>query len=213
MTSYNQLAGQRVQRIEALSDGVFAIAMTILVFDLKLPVTAALHTDGELLAALRELTPKFVSYFLSFMTLGIFWVGHGAQLQFAARYDRHLVWMSLLFLGFVSLVPFSTSILSQDTSLRTGVVGYWLNILALGLVLLAHWKYMVRHRCLGGEAEPLPDVDRAITQRILVAQGLYAVSVALCVVSTTLSISLMLLIQLNYASGGFGAPPLARARS
>jgi uncharacterized membrane protein len=192
------------------SDEVFAIAMTILVFDLKLPVTAAVHSDAELLTALRQLAPKMVSYFLSFMTLGIFWVGQGAQLHFAARYDRNLVWISLLFLGCVSLIPFSTGVLSQSITLRSAVVCYWLNILALGLALLAHWKYLVRHGCVNADATELREIDGALTRRIIIAQTLYAGSAALCLVSASLSVVLFLLIQLNFASGLLGAPPRVR---
>lgn len=71
--TYNQIAGQKVQRIEAISDGVFAIALTLLVLDIKVPVSEAIRTEAELFASLRSLLPKFLTYFLSFMTLGIFW--------------------------------------------------------------------------------------------------------------------------------------------
>lgn len=80
--TYNQIAGQKIQRIEAISDGVFAIALMLLVLDIKVPVGEAIRSDAELFASLWSLVSKFLSYFLSFMTLGIFWTGHSTQFLF-----------------------------------------------------------------------------------------------------------------------------------
>lgn len=106
---YNQIAEQRLGRIEALSDGVFAIALTLLVLDLKVPINDAIKTEQELWHALGDLSPKILSYFLSFMTLGIFWTGHTAQFHFIEKSDRNLNWLSFFFLLVVSVLPFTTA--------------------------------------------------------------------------------------------------------
>ncbi len=88
-TRYNALAGHSVERLAALSDGLFAVAMTLLVLDLKVPAGHAIETDQALLEALRELAPRLVVYLMSFLTLGIFWVGQQMQLSHFARSDRN----------------------------------------------------------------------------------------------------------------------------
>ncbi len=97
-TSYNQIAGRSVERLAALSDGIFAVAMTLLVLDLRLPATEAIHGEHDLWRALVALGPRLVVYLMSFLTLGIFWVGQQTQLSHLARSDRSLTWIHILFL-------------------------------------------------------------------------------------------------------------------
>lgn len=198
---YDRIAGQRISRIEALSDGVIAIAITVLVFDLKLPTGQVIDSDAGLWAALRTLTPKFIAFVLSFMTLGIFWMGQTAQFTYIGRYDRHLSWLTILFLLFISTIPFLTSVLSNDLTLRSALLLYWGNILALGLALWLHWRYAYTYGMLNVEGEEAARANKAVVSRIRTAQLLYAGAAALCVVSTYLSIALILAIQLYYALG------------
>jgi uncharacterized membrane protein len=79
MMNYNKIAGQNVRRIEALSDGVFAIAFTLLILEIKVPSTESISTETGLLVSLKPLLPKFLIYFLTFMTMGIFWTGQGCS--------------------------------------------------------------------------------------------------------------------------------------
>src|SRR5437763_10669420 len=74
-TSYNRIAGQSVERLAALSDGVFAVAMTLLVLDLRAPATEMVHNERDLWRALVALSPPLVMYMMTFLALGIFWVG------------------------------------------------------------------------------------------------------------------------------------------
>ena len=103
--SYNRIAGQSVERLAALSDGIFAVAMTLMVLDLRLPAAAAIHSEHDLWRALVALLPRLLTYFMSFLTLGIFWVGQQTQLNHLARSDRHLSWIHLGFLFAVTLGP------------------------------------------------------------------------------------------------------------
>ena len=112
MTHYNRIAGRNVRRIEALSDGVFAIAITLLVLEIR-PPHAEAHTEKEVLSSLQPLLPKFLTYFLSFMTMGIFWVGQGVQLNHIEQYDRNLSWTTIFFLVVISLFPFTTALLGE----------------------------------------------------------------------------------------------------
>ena len=84
-TTYNRIAGQSVERLAALSDGVFAVAITLLVLDLKAPASAAIHSEQGLWLALSGLAPKLMMYVMTFMTLGIFRVGQQSQLNHLGR--------------------------------------------------------------------------------------------------------------------------------
>src|SRR5438093_5512789 len=97
LTQYNRIAGQSLERLAALSDGIFAVAMTLLVLDLRVPVSEALHlaqplwvsgalqSEQVLWDALVGLAPRLLTYFMSFLTLGMFWVGQQTQLNQLAR--------------------------------------------------------------------------------------------------------------------------------
>ena len=196
--TYNQLAGTSVDRLSGISDGIFSVGMTLLVLGLAVPtLSAASTTEGELWNQLLKLGPNVLVYVMSFMTLGIFWVGQGTQLSQLARSNRHYVWIQLAFLLTVTLVPFSTALLAHFPNLRVALVEYWLNIVLLGAALLAAAEYALR-RELFQEAEQR-DLARLFRGRILIAQALYAFATALSLVfSTWVSIALIALIQLNY---------------
>jgi uncharacterized membrane protein len=197
--SYADIAARGLERIAALSDGVFAIAMTLIVLEIRVPELPAQATDAHLWTALVELTPRFVTYLLSFLTLGIFWAGQQTQLNHMGRANRDLSWIYVAFLAFVSLMPFTTSLLAENIELRLALLIYWFNIFVLGTILLGAWIYAKRAELLKPDAGPT--VDHAIRRRILLAQALYAFGAALCLISTTLSIAWIVLVQLNFATG------------
>ena len=197
--SYNEITGQSLERLAALSDGIFAVAMTLLVLDLRVPASDAIHGQRELWRALAGATPQLVSYLMSFMTLGIFWNGQQAQLNSFSRSDRNLSWIHLAFLFAVSMMPFSTRLLAEYIVYRSVLIAYWANILLLGAVLYASWRYAMRAGLL--KAEVTHERQCAVERRILVAQGLYAFGACLCAINTYVSIVFIVLVQLNFALG------------
>jgi len=197
--TYNQVAGRSVERLAALSDGVFAVAMTLLVLDLHAPVVEAVHSEQGLWNALETMGPRLLMYAMSFLTLGIFWVGQQTQLNHLKRSERSLSWIHLVFLFAVSLTPFSTSLLAQFLQYRVALLAYWANILLLGATLFFSWI------CATGNGlvnDDLPAATvQAIRRRIVVAQSLYALGAALCVAGTYWSIGFIVSVQLCYALG------------
>ncbi len=194
---YNRVAGQSVERIAALSDGIFAVAMTLLVLDLHVPAANGIHSERGLWQALIELSPRLLIFLMSVMTLGIFWVGQQTQLNHFARSDRNLAWIHIAFLCAVCLVPFTTSLLAEFIHYRTALIVYWLNIVILGLFVYWSWSYATRANLV---ADDVPaEVHPAIIRRIVVAQSLYAAGAALCFINTYYSIAAIVLIQINYA--------------
>src|SRR5271166_416678 len=125
-TAYNRIAGQSVERLAALSDGIFAFAMTLLVLDLRVPAMEAVHSERDLWHGLTALSPQLFMYMMSFLTLGIFWVGQQTQLNHLERSDRSLTWIHLAFLFVVTVTPFSTALLAEYTQYRLALLVYWL---------------------------------------------------------------------------------------
>ena len=194
---YNRVAGQSVDRLAALSDGIFAVAMTLLVLDLRVPAGDAVHSERDLWHVLLALSPRLLIFLMSVMTLGIFWVGQQTQLNHFARADRNLAWIHIAFLCAVCLIPFSTSLLAGFIHYRIALLVYWFNILLLGVTLYWSWSYATRNRLL---AEDVPEeVHPAVVRRIVIAQFLYATGAALCFLNTYYSIAAIVLVQVNYA--------------
>jgi TMEM175 potassium channel family protein len=196
-TSYDQIAGRGLERLAALSDGVFAIAMTLLVLDIRTPAAEAIHGERDLWQALVTLSPRLLMYLMSFLTLGIFWVGQQTQLNHLVRANRDLAWLHIAFLAAMSLMPFSTALLAEFVGYRVALLAYWVNVLLGGAALYATWIHAGRAGLV--KPDTPAETSAAIGRRILVAQSLYALGALLCVVDTYWSIAFIVLVQLNYA--------------
>ena len=196
-TLYNRIANQNLDRLNALSDGVFAFAMTVLVLDLALPTAAAVHSEHDLWRALATLGPSLLIYLMGFLTLGIFWNGQQTQLNFIERSDRDLTWIHLAFLFTVTLMPFSTRLLGMFIHYRIAVIIYWANILVQGVLLYASWKYVTKREMIREDMPP--EIRAAIYKRVVYAQILYAIGAVLCVFGALYSVAFILAVQLNYA--------------
>ena len=194
---YNRVAGQSVERLAALSDGIFAVAMTLLVLDLRVPPVNAIHSEHDLWRFLVSLSPRLLIFLISVMTLGIFWVGQQTQLNHFAQADRNLAWIHIAFLCAVCLIPFSTSLLAEFIHYRIALLVYWFNIFLLGLTLYWSWGYETRNQLL---ADDVPEeIHPAVVRRIVVAQLLYACGAALSFLNTYYAIAAIVLVQVNYA--------------
>jgi len=117
----DEAAGEGIGRILALSDGVFAIAITLLVIQIALPATA----EADVLpSALLRLWPRYLAYVLSFLVIARFWVAHHLAFRLIARYDSMLVWLNLLLLMFVAFLPFPTAVLGEHLAAPPAAVLY-----------------------------------------------------------------------------------------
>ena len=197
MTSYNRIAGQSVERLAALSDGIFAFAMTVLVLDLRVPALDAVHNERDLWHALAALSPRLLMYMMSFLTLGIFWVGQQTQLNHLSASNIRLSWIHIGFLFFVTVIPFSTALLAEFIAYRIALLAYWLNVLCLGAALYLSWGCATRSGLVKDDIGP--DVPAAVCRRIEISQALYAIGALLCIIDTRWSIGFIVLVQLYYA--------------
>lgn len=205
---YHRIAGQSLDRLSALSDGIFAVAMTLLVLDLRAPAEAAwrarplwsasaVDQERPVWQFLGHVGPQLLICLLGFLTLGMFWIGQQTALALMDRGDRNFAWIHLTFLFGIALIPFTTALLATFPTSRLALVVYWVDLLALGMVQLAGLRYSRRAGLLKADASP-QDVH-AIRRRIAIVQLLYGLSVALCVVDPRISIGMIIALQLNSA--------------
>ena len=204
---YNRIQGRNLERLAALSDGIFAVAMTLLVLDLHIPTAAQVHSERELFNALCALGPQWLAYGMSFVTLGIFWAGQQTQLNHLAEGTRDLTWIHLGFLFAITFMPLSTRLLGEFITYRLALGFYWLNIFVPGAMLYSSWAYAT-HRGLI-KADTPEEIRGSICRRIVIAQSFYAAGAALCFISNWVSMAVIVLVQLNYAI----APRLWRSRT
>jgi len=204
---YSAFAGRSLGRLAGLSDGVFAVAMTLLVLDLKVPSAEGVESDANLASVLADLGPRLLPYVTSFLTLGIFWIAQQTQLNtHLERADRTLSWLHLGFLFAVTTMPFSTALLAEFAHFRLPVAVYWVNLLVLGLFLYLALGHAERAGLLTTDAD-LATVS-AQRRRIVGYQVAYAVAAALCLLDPFVSIVALVLLQLHSVI----APRLPRPR-
>ncbi|HLB66953.1 MAG TPA: TMEM175 family protein [Thermoplasmata archaeon] len=154
----SRAAGLPPNRLETLADGIFAIAMTLLVLELRLPEPSG---SADLASQLAALWPKFATFFISFIVLGVYWFAHHQTFHFLVRVNRTVVWLNILFFMGAALIPFVASVLGtypQD-SVALGLYGLVLGLLAtVGYVV---WWYITGDRGLIDEKLD-PDLVRKV---------------------------------------------------
>ena len=137
--------GLAKNRIEALADGIFAVAMTLLVLDIKSSDNVAFETTNGLIGYLATLEHSFAMYAISFVVLAIFWIAHHILFHYVRHVDRRLLWINMAFLLLVTFVPFSTDLLGDHGHLPLPVVVYGLNLIALGGLIALQLHYLCLH--------------------------------------------------------------------
>jgi TMEM175 potassium channel family protein len=143
---HNELKKEfQLERMILFSDAVFAIAITILVIEIRVPeIPKELVTEQKLLQSLDHLIPKFVGFLISFMIIGLYWQVHHRMFGFVVNYTRRTLWLNLFFLLAVVLMPFSTAFYSEYVLrlLKTPIIVYVLNICFLGFMNFFLWKHL-----------------------------------------------------------------------
>ena len=178
MASPQTKRGVSKARLEALSDGLFAIVMTLLIFQLMSPLTSDAKTADDLHSALLVLWPKFVSFAISFIMISVFWVGHHSYFYAVQGVDESQLWLNLLILFCIALIPFSADLIGEHHDLRTGEIIYGLNLTAAACALRLNWWYASSRHLVR------PDVDSGSIKQIhnrgmvIIISSLIAIAVA-----------------------------------
>jgi uncharacterized membrane protein len=183
-------------RVEAFSDGVFAIAITLLI--LAVGIDKAPH--GNLGTYLVNLWPAYLAYAVSFVTIGIMWVNHHLLFQHFARVDRPMLLLNILLLMLIAFVPFPTRVAAEfarsDVDRRNAALLYGLTMTTTAILFVALWMYGSR-RLLHADADPR--VVSGITRSYLPGTPLYATATLLAFVNSVASLVMFAAIALFYA--------------
>ena len=192
-------------RLEAFSDGVFAVAITLLVIEIAVP------TGEDLWHQLKEEWPSFASFFVSFWVIGIIWVNHHGLLDHLKRTDRPVLYLNLLVLMTVVFIPFSTALmadhLKSGADEKVAALVYALAFLAMGIAFNLFWTYIVKHRReLGVE---IPDEEvRRMSVGFMIGGPLYAVAVIMAFISPAVVLIITGAVAAYYMVAGMRSPDL-----
>lgn len=189
-----QRHGPSPARTETLADGVFAIAMTLLVFDLKLPTSASdIHTSGDLYAYVWSIGWNIVTFVMSFLVMGVYWVGHHYMFLQVKRVDRPFVWINIGFLLLVALLPFSTGLLGQYYELQAAIVIYAAHLTAIAVMFLVLILYATHDKRL--TADDLdPNIARFAIRRVAIAPFFSLIAIGISFWSPRLAFALFPLL-------------------
>ena len=187
-------------RLEILVDGVFAIAMTLLVLDIRLPDTALINNPHDLWMQLLVLAPKFFSFLISFMILATFWAGHHTEFHYIKKLDHTLIWFNIFYLLFVCFTPFTASLLGSYLYNQTAVIIYGANLIIMVAIHYCMWQHASHHENLLKE-NVHPDVDKLVDRLAIFAIVGYSLAIALSFLSTAASLIIYIITPLPYISG------------
>ena len=187
----------RTTRLEAFSDGVFAIAATLLVLELRVP-----SETTDLPGALLRLWPAYAAYLVSFLTIGIIWVNHHTLLEHCRRVDRRFLYLNLLLLVAVGIVPFPTSLVDQyilsEQGATAALVVYGLGGLLIAIAFTGVFLYATHDQRVVGDDAAARRIRRE-GRLFPIGLGAYLLGIALAFVAPLASLAIYALTALFYA--------------
>jgi len=185
-------------RIEALTDGVFAIVMTLMILELRLPEDIAENLfPVDIKNHLLLLLPKLENYAISFIVLGIYWIRHQTQFNIIKYTDKGLIWINIIFLMFVALIPFTTDFIMDYPGFQIPVILYSSNITVIGLILYLHWKYATYNFKLIDREVNIVYIKRT-SKLNLTAPLIFILTIIISFFNTRVSITLMYTVPIVY---------------
>jgi len=192
---------QRSHRIETLADAVFAIAMTLLVLDIRIP-TKEINTENGMLLSLLNTTPKILTFVLTFSVAGQFWSIFTNQFNYIHTSDRKENIIALFYLMFVSLLPFSSSFLSGHLWSRVAVGFYIFNLLLILSLHTLHWRYSYFNGMVKVEGNDGVVIHKAIMTRAKTAFVAYSIVAGFCLFNSYLALCGTILVHIFFSFSG-----------
>jgi len=168
-------ADKDLDRLIAFTDGTVTVALTLLVLDIRLPSEAGTLDDAGLLAAFLSIAPRYYAYALSFLVVGSFWLAHREKFRWIVKGDITLAWLNIVFLLFLCLIPFVTSLISDNPG-RTATIAYAAAMGLASIMLGVLWLYATRAGLTASDLDPT--VARRITLRSAWSLLVFALSIA-----------------------------------
>jgi uncharacterized membrane protein len=183
------------ERIEFFSDGVFAIAITLLVIEIEVPNGTMLQELG-IWGALRHLIPSFLSFFISFMVIALYWRSHLQNSTFVKSFDNKLLWRNIWMLFYVVLLPFSTSFYAKNFHVTGAFVFYCSNLLMISLYNYLIINYIIKNE---GYSEKLtPALAGWLKSRALITIIVWSVSIIISFITPLSRFIFLLIFVLQY---------------
>jgi uncharacterized membrane protein len=170
------------QRLNAMSDGVFSIVITVMAFSIKIPDIPADRVSQDLPQALLKLLPDLLTLIVSFVILGIYWIGHNNVFAHIIRHDRPLLWLNIFFLMSVATIPFPTTLIVRYGEAQLSVIAYAINLIIGGVLLDVTWWYASNNRHLMCESVS-PQLIHSFHRRILTGPAIYLMAIGISFVS------------------------------
>ena len=196
-TPPKRVRGFEKNRLEALADGIFAVALTLLVLDIKVPEKVIFANNDELWRRLVDLERHFAIYVISFVVIGMYWISHHIQFHFIRYTDRRLIWINLFYLLLISFVPFTTDLVGDHEDLILPIEIYGVTLLALSSLSFLHLDYLSRHPYLTSR-ECTPEVVDLIKRRVLMFTIIPLASMVIAFWSTRTALYIYLLLVLAH---------------
>lgn len=188
------------RRITTLADGVFAIVMTLLVLGIEVPEVPEEEIADRLFREVLLLWPLIATYVVSFLFLGIYWMGHHTQFHYMRAVDTTTLWINVVYFMFVCLIPFTTRLAGTYGGQEIGLILYGANLIAISLIALVHWRYVAHAGLL--EPETGNAELRKATRRLLIGVGFFAVAIAVAFVDPRWSLVVFLIVPVLHVLPG-----------
>jgi len=183
-------------RLEAFSDGVFAIIITLLVLELKIPPLPPMADSAGLWDALKEIMPVLLSWVVSFLIVGTFWLNHHNIFMMARKADYAVVWMNTLFLLFATLIPFPTRLMGDNPHIPLAVASLGIVMFFSTLVAISMYRYIALH--LLREEYDRKTVLKNVRRAYLIGPLFYLMAIGSAWISTTLTFVFYAVIPLLF---------------
>lgn len=187
-------------RIATLADSVFAIVMTLMVLGIDMPQVSHDALQDRLVGEVLRVWPRMGAFIVSFLVLGIYWVGHHTQFHFMRGVNRPVLWINIVFFMFVSMVPFSTQLVGHYGTEGIALWVYAANLILISLVLYAHWRYVSWAGLLREGTDP--GLVRAAGRRILIGPSIYVAAIGVSFFSARLALLVILLAPILHILPG-----------
>lgn len=184
MEKHEPDTGLSFERVVFFSDAVFAIVITLLVLELKVPHLTE-HSELALRQALLELVPRMAGFVISFLIIGLMWIEHHRIFRYIADYDGKLLGLNLLLLLCVSFVPFPTALFSENFWSRTAFILYTAGFGGVATAKLLIWRHAAKAKLL--KSSVTPELERRIGRRSLAVPLACGLAILLAFVSIWLA--------------------------
>jgi len=186
-----------INRLESFSDGVIAIVITLMIFQIKIPTVAENATSAEIWNSWLTMLPSLIAYTLSFVMVGVLWVNHHQFFHQLKNIDRHLLWYNLHLLFWMCIIPIPTAFLGQHFQKpeATAFYGFTMFMTAVAFALMREYVHKSEHLLIDNLSDAL---RKKLRRKLLMTVGLYFISIFAGYISVYISAGIFLLVIVMY---------------